>query len=587
MKNFAQNWLNIQVQSIDGLCSALFLLLNIDQKGLKKAAQWPVESTEPLELVAISKLALERQESVINANIAQTTAEKQTFDYLACPIIIEQQLIGIVCVKTRHHDEQNQKKILHALTVGARWLAMPHLAKQESENFHSTVMRLALNCLQQDSLNKAFTALISELTREYHCERVSVGLLKKQHVQLIALSNTASFDNKSNLIRAISAAMDEAVDQDKVTVYPETEQDKMAITYAHADLARKYGCGAICTIPMVYKESIFAVLTMERNENQLFDQEMVNICEQTLALVSPFLKLKQDDELLLIQKLAKASKGFFATLFGFKYLGYKLVFLASMMMLLFSLLVEGDFRVHADAVLEGRIQRSVSAPLRGFINLAKVRAGDTVLKGEIMAAMEDADLKLEKIKLTTEQHQLKREYREAMANRNLVQVRILNAQLAQIVAKIKLKQEQLHRTIIRSPFDGVVIKGDLSQLLGAPVDRGDSLFTIAPLDGYRVILKVNERVISYIQQGQKGSLVLSSLPDKKFPLQIEKITHVANTEGGSNIFRVEAALSNFPKQLRPGMEGVGKIEIERKKLFWIWTHELVDWIKLQVWSWWP
>ena len=31
-----------------------------------------------------------------------------------------------------------------------------------------------------------------------------------------------------------------------------------------------------------------------------------------------------------------------------------------------------------------------------------------------------------------------------------------------------------------------------SQLLGSPVERGDTLFKIAPLSGYRIILKVDE-----------------------------------------------------------------------------------------------
>jgi len=585
LRDFAQNWLDIQSQSIEGLRSALFLLLDSGSKGLKPAAQWPVDSSEPLELAAIAKLAVQRRENVINANVNQDEKDGQAFDYLATPIVIDKQLIGIVAVKTVHQDEQKQQQILHALTVGTKWLAMPGSEEQKPDQFYATVIRLSVNCLQQDSLGKALSVLISELTREYNCERVAIGVLKNYHTQVVALSNSAKFDDKSNLIRMISAVMDEAMDQDKVTVYPPTENEETAITYAHAELARKYGSGAICTIPLVYNESIFAVLTMERSESQPFEQETINTCEQTLALISPFLKLKQDDELFITQKLAKAAKNLFAGLFGFKYLGFKLLSLAAIAIICFSLLVEGDYRIHANAVLEGRIQRTIPAPMKGFINSAEVRAGDTVTKQQIMASMEDVDLKLEKIRLAAEQQQLQREYRDAMAKRDLVQVRILNAQLAQVSAKMKLKSEQLQRTIIRAPFDGMVIKGDLSQQLGAPVERGDSLFTIAPLDGYRIILKVDERSISYIQQGQKGILVLSSLPDSKFPLRIEKITQVASADDGSNIFRVEATLDKLPKLLRPGMEGIGKVDVGRKKLFWIWTHELVDWVKLWVWSW--
>ncbi len=587
MKNFAQNWLDIQSQSIDGLCSALFLLHDPDNNALKPAAQWPFDSTQALELVAISKLAVQRRENVINSNISQESTDKQTFDYQALPIVIDKQLLGIVAVKTTHHDEQKQQKIQHALTVGTKWLAMPKAIEQKPDHFYTTVVRLAVNCLQQESLNKAFTVLISDLTREFDCERVSIGTIKSHHTQVVALSNSAKFDDKSNLIRTISTAMDEAMDQDKVTLYPQIEENNTAITYAHAELARKYGSGAICSIPLVYEESIFAVLTMERSGNEPFDQETINTCEQTLAMISPFLKLKQDDERSLIEKSVKTSKNFLADLFGFKYLGLKLLSLATLAIISVSLLIEDDYRVHANAVLEGRIQRTIPAPMKGFINSANVRAGDTVLKQEIMATMEDVDLKLEKIKLTAKHQQLQREYRDAMAKRDLVQVRILNAQLAQVNAKIKLKRAELQRTIIKAPFDGIVIKGDLSQKLGAPVDRGDSLFTIAPLDGYRVILKVDERSISYIRHDQQGVLALSSLPNRKFPLRIEKITQVAKADDGSNIFRVEATLAELPKLLRPGMEGIGKVDVGRKKLFWIWTHEFVDWVKLWVWSWWP
>jgi hypothetical protein len=32
------------------------------------------------------------------------------------------------------------------------------------------------------------------------------------------------------------------------------------------------------------------------------------------------------------------------------------------------------------------------------------------------------------------------------------------------------------------------------------------------------------------------------------------------------------------------MEGVGKIEIDDRKLVWIWTHSLVDRARLWLWS---
>jgi hypothetical protein len=39
--------------------------------------------------------------------------------------------------------------------------------------------------------------------------------------------------------------------------------------------------------------------------------------------------------------------------------------------------------------------------------------------------------------------------------------------------------------------------------------------------------------------------------------------------------------------LRPGMEGIGKITIDRRMLIWVWTHEMIDWLRLQLWRWMP
>jgi hypothetical protein len=107
------------------------------------------------------------------------------------------------------------------------------------------------------------------------------------------------------------------------------------------------------------------------------------------------------------------------------------------------------------------------------------------------------------------------------------------------------------------------------------------------LEGYRIILKVDEREISYVEEGQAGSLTLSSLSKWDLPLKVERITSAAKAEDGANIFRVEASLPSAPAALRPGMEGIGKINAGRERLVWIWTHEIVDWFRLWVWSWWP
>jgi len=131
------------------------------------------------------------------------------------------------------------------------------------------------------------------------------------------------------------------------------------------------------------------------------------------------------------------------------------------------------------------------------------------------------------------------------------------------------------------------MSGDLSQSLGAPVERGQELFQVAPLESYRVIIEVDERDILEIKKGQHGNLVLPSMPGEAFPFRVEKITPVSTAREGRNYFRVEGRMEQASLRLRPGMEGIGKVTIDRCKLIWVWTHNMIDWLRLQLWRWTP
>jgi multidrug efflux pump subunit AcrA (membrane-fusion protein) len=140
--------------------------------------------------------------------------------------------------------------------------------------------------------------------------------------------------------------------------------------------------------------------------------------------------------------------------------------------------------------------------------------------------------------------------------------------------------------VITAPIGGVIVSGDFTRALGSPVERGQILYTVSPLDQYRVLLDVDESDIAELSVGMKGELTLSAAAEETFAIVVDKITPVSRPGEGANYFQVEASLVDTPDFLRPGMQGVSKISIGERKLLWIWTHKLVDWLRLQLWSWW-
>jgi multidrug efflux pump subunit AcrA (membrane-fusion protein) len=427
--------------------------------------------------------------------------------------------------------------------------------------------------------------MVAELTSEFACERVAFAEMRGHHCNVVALSNSADFDHRSNLVRRIADAMDESVEQDRAILYPDA--NSKLIQRAHQKLVRKHDLDSVVTIPLVYSGKVFGAVTLIGNTGFPLDGKSLGLCQQIMSLVTPFLVLKRDQERGALAKLNDSIGNGLGALFGIRYLKTKLAITLIASLLTVTSFVEADFRITADAVLEGEVQRVVAAPISGYLLSSAVRAGDTIRRGDIMASLDDSELKLELTRLNGGLQKSRREYREAQSSRDLVGVRVIREQINQIVAEIELIEQQLKSINLTAPFDGVVIEGDLSQALGSPVERGDTLFKIAPLDDYRIILKVDEKQIAYVKQGQQGRLTLSSLSQQSLPIRIERITSVARAEDGANFFRVEASLPDSGVNLRPGMEGIGKINAGRERLVWIWTHEFTDWFRLWLWSWWP
>ena len=272
---------------------------------------------------------------------------------------------------------------------------------------------------------------------------------------------------------------------------------------------------------------------------------------------------------------------------GAEHIPAKLACLALLAAGVFFSLFTITFRISADARIEGQIQQSAVAPFAGYIAQAGVRPGDRVRSGDVLAQLYDRDLRLEHHAWSSRREQYARELQRALSEHKLAMANVYRAQIEEASAQIALIAQKIERTRIEAPFDAIVIDGDLTQTLGRSVQQGEVLYKLAPLDSYRVVVEVDERDIHFIADRQSGHLLLMAMPDKALPFQVVKITPTTSSAKGRNAFRVEARLDEPVHALRPGMEGIAKIEAGSQLAIWIWTRRLLDWARLQFWAWWP
>lgn len=588
-KAFCQSWLPLQCRMLKGVRCGMVLLGDPDRGPYSPVAVWPDAKLSMNHLTGAAERALKERRGLLIAGEETNPPENV---HVAYPVEVSGKLHGVVVLEVEEHPRQELQSILRMLHWGAAWLEVMirrgegQRASELTERLEK-VLDLVASAVEHEGLQGGGMALVTRMAMTLECDRVSLGFMTRNQVRVKVMSHTAEFGKQTNLVRAIGAAMDEALDQRAPVLYPPPSEGLPLVTRAHEALSKHHGSGTILTVPLENKSKLVGGLTLERPADKPFSQDMVEACETIAALVGPILDTKRREERWLIRKAADSSADQLRKILGPGHLLRKLILIALIGIVVFFSLFTVDYRVSAPTSIEGEVQRAVAAPFDGYIKEATVRPGDVVKEGDPLCLLDDRDLRLERLKWVIEKEQLTNQYHEAMAKRERSQIRITRAKIDQAEAQLALIEEQLGRTRVVAPFDGVIMSGDLSQSLGSPVERGEELFRVAPLDAYRVIVEVDERDINHIQVGQRSELVLPSMPGEGFPFVVEKITPVSLAKEGRNYFRVEAKMEKSSDRLRPGMEGVGKVTIDRRKLIWVWTHTAVDWLRLQLWRWMP
>jgi RND family efflux transporter MFP subunit len=583
--SFVSAWLDIQCRALGRVTRAAVVLRAAQIGSFAPVAIWPAGVGGSPRLTMVVDRALSERRVVVDA---ARNARRPESSCVAHPVLLDGEIYGAVAFEVEGRTEGELRELVEQIGWGTGWLeALGRRKTLTSKARLVTVLELVATSLRHEKFQAAATAVATELAIAFECERVTIGFRDGERMQAAALSHSATFAKKTNLLRAIEAAMDEAGDQLATVVWPPQPGAALQVTRAHAELAAQHGSGAVCTVPLTVGEKVLGAIVLEMPAGSALDARTIELCEYAALLVGPVLDVKRKDDRWIGRKAMDSAASKARELVGPGHVGLKVSAAVAGFLILFFAFAEADYRVTADAALEGTVQRAVTAAMPGFILEARARAGDVVRSDEVIARLDDKDIQLERVKLLSQRAQREGEYGQALAAHDRARVQVLEAQVAQVDAQLKLADEQLSRTSLRAPFDAVIVKGDLTQSLGAPVERGAVLFELAPLDAYRIVLKVDERDITDIRVGQKGHLVLTSMPNDTLPLEVSKITPVSVVDQGRKYVRVEAIARGATTQLRPGMEGVGKVEVEERKLIWIFTHKLVHWFRMWAWSWLP
>ncbi len=449
-------------------------------------------------------------------------------------------------------------------------------ASAAAPNRAAALLVLQSRALAHADFATAAASAMADLAVLLACERVSLGLCLHQRLRVTTVSGVADLRGRQSAVLHLAQAMEEALDQRSVLVYPLPPGTAPSVSLAHAGLAQSNGRLSVCTLPIVGGGQAVGALLFERRD--AFDAAALQLAKDAALFIGPVLALQHRAGATLGARWQKVTaKGYSA---------WRLSALAAALALGVLGAWPTTYRVVATARVEGAVQRVIAAPVDGFVRAVALRPGEAVHAGQVLLQLEDQDLALEREKWQSEIAQLDKQYREALSKDEAAAIVVAGSKLEQARTQLDLAQRQLERTQLKAPFDGVLISGDLSQSIGMPVKRGQELMTVATERAFRIVAEVDEQDIAALRVGQTAQVMFAALA-QPVAFTVARIAPVASSAEGRNVFEVEgsgaASATTLDATLRPGLRGVAKIEIKPSHIGVVWWHRASLWLRSAFW----
>lgn len=583
LREAVAHWLAWQCRMIVGVTRGAVYLPLETQDRLQMVQVWPAHGAGTATMCDFADAAWRARRHVVQKALDGDDADTEVHDFVALPVKRKDRVLGVVALVLEIRSDAQRKAAIQLVDWGAEWLQRTLLGLHGDRREAANLALDAVTLLAGDlPLPVAAHRLCDLLADGFGAAQVACGIVTGVQLEVLALSGQLRFDRRLDRVERIRAAMEECIDQAQPVAWPEHSPERHGLTRAHAMLVELPGIAAACSAPSTVDDAPIGALLLIHKDG--IDPILAARLADVARHVAPVLALKRREVRSPWRRFADGMRRGAIRLFGAGHWGTKLASSLLVVTAVTLSLVQTEHRVAADSHIEGTVQRAVVAPVAGYLLESPVRAGDPVQAGQVLARIDDRELLLEQRKWQSERDKHAKTYQEALANRDRAAISQAQARVAQAEAELGLLDDLLARTVLRAPFAGTLVSGDLTRSLGAPVERGQLLFEIVPEDSYRAVLMVDDRRMDRIAVGQQGDLRLTGTPGSPLGFAVERIVPLATADTEGNRFRVEARLLDPPPGLRPGMQGVGKVVTGRVSLLRAWTGDFVDRVRFRLWS---
>jgi hypothetical protein len=444
------------------------------------------------------------------------------------------------------------------------------------------ILEIISNLLKQKDFTSASMELVNSLSNYFNCSSVSFGWVSNKYVKTTAISHIEKFKPNSDAIDLLESVFEEAKTQEEDIIYPTS--NKHTIVNANKHYTKTKVLSQSVTLLIRDEDKVLGAFVFEKVKGEFSQKELVLLrllCNNiTVILQNLYYK-----SLNTFQKMVYKTKEFTQWFFGVEDSLKKIIIVFISFLLFFLFFVKLDYEVEASSALTTDNVNIVTAPYESRVESVNLHSGDAVIKDQVLLVLDTNELELKYIESKALIERFRAEAQKAQATSRLADMNVAKAKVNQEIAKLKKTKYYLEQSKIKSPIDGILVEGEKDNLLGSPLSKGDMVFKIAQNSDLYLTIQIDERDIDDIEVGQKGRFISLSRPDDIFIFEIQKVIPIANVNGEQkNSFTIKAKLADqTPSWFRPGMSGVSKVYIEKRRVIWILTHNMMDFLRIHLW----
>ncbi|AQS49006.1 efflux transporter periplasmic adaptor subunit [Thioclava nitratireducens] len=155
----------------------------------------------------------------------------------------------------------------------------------------------------------------------------------------------------------------------------------------------------------------------------------------------------------------------------------------------------------------------------------------------------------------------------AQRDRAVAAVQAAKASLTLAEANLALEKDDLEKSVIRSPINGVVLDRNVSagQIVAASLSA-PTLFTLAEdLRRMQLLVDIDEADIGQVAVGNDATFTVDAYSGRSFPATITQVRYAPETTDDVVTYKGVLAVDNADLLLRPGMTATATITVDEAK----------------------